>query len=50
MIRSSWTGFSWKVAMTPFSPRSAPATTKCSANRVFPIPDGPAMTVAAPRQ
>ena len=49
-IRSSWVGFSWNVAITPVSPRPAPAKTKCSASRVFPMPDGPAIRVEAPRQ
>ena len=49
-IRSSWAGFSWKVAKSTGSPVLAPEKTKCRARRVLPAPDGPAMSVEAPRQ
>ncbi len=49
-IRCSWVGFSWRVAITPGSPRRAPAKMKCSPMTVFPDPVGPATSVEAPGQ
>ena len=50
MTRASWVRFSCSVTKTPGSSRAAPANTKCRPMRVFPAPDGPAMSVVEPDQ